>query len=40
VDVHKGRLNVMSKKVHDELLQVSRANLAEDLAALVKIGFK
>jgi MraZ protein len=40
VDVHKGRLNVMSKKVHDELLQVSRASLAEDLAALVKIGFK
>src|SRR5580658_1167109 len=40
VDVHKGRLNVVSKKVHDELVQVSRASLAEDLAAMVKIGFK
>jgi MraZ protein len=40
VDVHKGRLNVMTKKIHDELLQISKANLAEDLAAMVKIGFK
>src|SRR6202050_4994259 len=40
VDVHKGRLNVVTKKVHDEMLQVSRANLAEDLAAMTKIGFK
>jgi MraZ protein len=40
VDVHKGRLNVVTKKVHDELMQVYRASLAEDLAAMVKIGFK
>lgn len=40
VDVHKGRLNVVSKKIHDELLQVSRASLPEDLAAMTKIGFK
>lgn len=40
VDVHKGRLNVVSKKIHDEQLQVSRASLAEDLAAMTKIGFK
>jgi transcriptional regulator MraZ len=40
VDVHKGRINVVSKKIHDELLQLSRANAAEDLAALVKMGFK
>jgi len=40
VDVHKGRLNVVTKKIHDELLQVSKASLAEDLAAMVKIGFK
>ena len=40
VDVHKGRLNVVTKKIHDELLQVSKDSLAEDLAAMVKIGFK
>jgi MraZ protein len=40
VDHHKGRLNVVTKKVHDELMQVYKATLAEDLAAMVKIGFK
>jgi MraZ protein len=40
VDVHKGRVNVVTKKIHDELLQLSRASAAEDLAAMVKIGFK
>ncbi len=40
VDVHKGRLNVVTKKVHDEMMQVFKASLAEDLAAMVKIGFK
>jgi division/cell wall cluster transcriptional repressor MraZ len=40
VDVHKGRLNVVTKKVHDELMQVYRASLAEDVAAMTKIGFK
>ena len=40
VDVHKGRLNVVTKKVHDEMMQVFKAGLADDLAAMVKIGFK
>jgi MraZ protein len=40
VDAHKGRLNVTTKKIHEELLQVSRASLTEDLATMTKIGFK
>jgi MraZ protein len=40
VDVHKGRLNVVTKKVHDEQMQVFKASLGEDLAAMVKLGFK
>jgi transcriptional regulator MraZ len=40
VDVHKGRINVVTKKVHDELMQVYKASLADDVAAMTKIGFK
>jgi MraZ protein len=39
VDVHNGRVNVVSKKIHDELLQAARATLAEDLKTLEKMGF-
>ena len=39
VDVHNGRVNVVLKKVHDELMQVSRASLPEDLKIAEKMGF-
>ena len=40
VDAYGGRINVVSKKIHDELMQLSKASLAEDLKTLEKIGFK
>jgi MraZ protein len=39
VDVYNGRVNVVSKKIHDELLQAARATLAEDLKTFEKMGF-
>jgi len=39
VDVHNGRVNVVSRKIHDELLQVARASLVDDLKILEKMGF-
>jgi MraZ protein len=39
VDVHNGRVNVMLKKVHDEMVQVARASLADDLKTAEKLGF-
>lgn len=40
VDAYGGRINVVSKKIHDELLQVARASLPDDLKTLEKLGFK
>lgn len=40
LDVHRGRINVVSKKIHDEEIQAAKASLAEDLKALEKRGFK
>ncbi len=40
VDAYGGRINVVSKKIHDELLQVAKASLAGDLKTLEKLGFK
>ena len=40
VDAYGGRINVVSKKIHDELLQVAKASLADDLKSLEKLGFK
>lgn len=40
VDAYGGRINVVSKKIHDELLQVAKASLADDLKTLEKLGFK
>lgn len=40
VDAHRGRINVLSKKIHDEEIQAAKASLAEDLKALEKRGFK
>jgi len=39
VDVYNGRVNVVSRKIHDELLQVARASVADDLKTLEKMGF-
>ena len=40
VDAYGGRINVVSKKIHDELLQVAKVSLADDLKTLEKLGFK
>jgi len=40
VDIHNGRLNVVTKKVHDEQMQVYKASLATDLATMTKNGLK
>jgi MraZ protein len=40
VDAYGGRINVVSKKIHDELLQVAKSSLAGDLKTLEKLGFK
>ena len=40
VDAYGGRINVVSKKIHDELLQVAKASLADDLKTLERLGFK
>ena len=39
VDVHNGRVNVVHRKIHDELVQVARASAADDLKTLEKLGF-
>lgn len=40
VHVHGGLINVMSKKIHDEQVQVAKASLLQDVASLHKKGFK
>jgi MraZ protein len=40
VDAYGGRINVVLKKIHDELLQVAKASLADDLKTLERLGFK
>jgi MraZ protein len=40
VDAYGGRINVVSKKIHDEELQLAKASRPGDLKTLVKIGFK
>jgi MraZ protein len=40
VDAYGGRINVVSKKINDEMLQVARANLTGDLKTLERLGFK
>src|SRR5579884_1220208 len=39
VDAYGGRINIVSKKIHDELLQVAKVSLADDLKTLEKLGF-
>lgn len=40
LDVYHGRINVVSKKVHDERMQLAQASMSEDLKALEKLGLK
>ena len=40
LDVYHGRINVVSKKIHDERMQLALANMSEDLKALEKMGLK
>ena len=39
VDVYNGRVNLMLKRVHDEMMQVARASVADDLKTAEKLGF-
>jgi MraZ protein len=40
LDVYHGRINVVSKKIHDERMQLAQANMSEDLKTLEKMGLK
>jgi DNA-binding transcriptional regulator/RsmH inhibitor MraZ len=40
LELHNGRINVMSKKVYDERMQLAMATLVDDLKALEKMGLK
>jgi MraZ protein len=40
LDVYHGRINVVSKKIHDERMQLAQASMAEDLKTLEKLGLK
>ena len=40
LDVYHGRINVVSKKIHDERMQLALASMPEDLKTLEKLGLK
>src|SRR5512143_2863364 len=40
LDVYHGRINVVTKKIHDERMQLAQANMSEDLKTLEKMGLK
>jgi MraZ protein len=40
LDEFQGRINVVTKQVHDERMQLAKANMAEDLKTLEKMGLK
>jgi DNA-binding transcriptional regulator/RsmH inhibitor MraZ len=40
LELHNGRINVMSKKVYDERMQLAMATLADDLKSLEKMGLR
>ena len=40
LEMHNGRINVMTKKIYDERMQLVQATMAEDLKALEKVGLK
>lgn len=40
LDVYNGRINIVTRKIHEERLQLAKASMAEDLKTLEKMGFK
>ena len=40
LDVYHGRINVVTKKIHEERMQLAQANMSEDLKTLEKMGLK
>jgi MraZ protein len=40
LDVYHGRINVVTRQVHDERMQLAKANMSEDLKTLEKMGLK
>ncbi len=40
LDVYNGRINLVTKKIHDERMQLAMANMADDLRMLEKLGLK
>jgi len=40
LDVYHGRINVVTKKIHDERMQLAHANMSEDVKTLEKLGLK
>jgi len=40
LDVYHGRINVVTKQVHEERMQLAKANMSEDLKTLEKLGLK
>jgi MraZ protein len=40
LDAYNGRINVVTKKVYDERMQLAQASMADDLKTLEKLGLK
>ena len=40
LDVYNGRINMVTKQVHEERLQLAKASMTDDLKSLEKMGFK
>ena len=40
LDVYNGRINLVTKKIYDERMQLATANMADDLRTLEKLGLK
>jgi hypothetical protein len=40
LDVYHGRINVVSRKIYDERMQMAQANMSDDLKTLEKLGLK
>lgn len=40
LDVYHGRINVVTRKIYDERMQLAQANQSEDLKMLEKMGLK
>ena len=40
LDVYQGRINVVTKKIYDERMQLAQASQADDLKTLEKLGLK